>query len=262
MKFAHVNGQRREAQPGFSGTCPACERPMVAKCGEVKVWHWAHKGRRVCDPWWENETGWHRNWKDQFPVDWQEFVQHAEDGERHIADVKTAQGWVLEFQHSYIKPEERRSREAFYSKLLWVVHGLRGKGDRVQFLKAWDEGTPVGANSLVRRVFSDECRLLREWAGSPAPVWFDFGEAQVLWWVLAGRPNGLAYVAPFPRAGFIAIHRGTATQDFASFVEELPELVAKYESHRRTQASMPVPLRPLQSFGQDPARRSTNRRRF
>ena len=47
------------------------------------------KGRRFCDPWWENETEWHRAWKDQFPADWQEIVHHAEDGEKHIADVKT-----------------------------------------------------------------------------------------------------------------------------------------------------------------------------
>jgi len=46
--------------------------------------------------------------KDQFPADWQEHVQHAETGERHIADVKTSRGWVIEFQHSYLKPEERR----------------------------------------------------------------------------------------------------------------------------------------------------------
>ena len=69
---------------------------MVARCGEVRVRHWAHKGRRLCDPWWENETEWHRAWKDQFPADWQEVVCYAEDGERHIADVKTHAGWVIE----------------------------------------------------------------------------------------------------------------------------------------------------------------------
>jgi hypothetical protein len=50
----------------------------------------------------ENETEWHRAWKDQFPPEWQEIVHLAGDGERHIADVKTGDGWVIEFQHSYI----------------------------------------------------------------------------------------------------------------------------------------------------------------
>jgi len=57
----------------------------------------------MCDNWWENETQWHRDWKNHFPVEWQEVVQIAEDGEKHIADVKTSEGWVVEFQHSYLK---------------------------------------------------------------------------------------------------------------------------------------------------------------
>lgn len=86
---------------------------------------------------------------------------------------------------------------------------------------------------MVRSSFADECRLLREWAGSSAPVFFDFGED--LAWPLAGRSDGPVYVAPLPRAQFVEIHRGSATQDFASFVNELSELIAKYESHRRVQ---------------------------
>ena len=119
MKFALVNGQRQEARPNLSGKCPnpSCDRPMVAKCGEVKIWHWAHQGRRFCDPWWENETDWHRAWKDRFPINWQEVVHHAETGEKHIADVKTDRGWVIEFQHSPLEPEERRSRETCYIRL-------------------------------------------------------------------------------------------------------------------------------------------------
>ena len=105
MKFALINGQRQEAKPNLSGECLACGQPMIAKCGEVKIWHWAHKGRCTCDPWWENETEWHRTWKGLFPESWQEVIHQADDGERHIADVKTDRGWVIEFQHSFIKPE-------------------------------------------------------------------------------------------------------------------------------------------------------------
>jgi competence protein CoiA len=122
MKFALVNGQRVEAQPHLSGDCPGCGSSMIARCGELRTPHWAHRGTRLlCDPWWENETQWHRVWKDQFPADWQEVVHRAEDGERHIADVKTQNGWVIEFQHSFLKAEERRSRDGFYPKLIWVV---------------------------------------------------------------------------------------------------------------------------------------------
>src|SRR5262249_35797989 len=158
-----VNGQREEAQPGLSGKCPACDHPMVAKCGERRIWHWAHRRGGFCDPWWENESEWHRAWKGQFPGSWQEVVHHhAQTGEKHIADVKTDRGWVIEFQRSYLKPEERRSRDGFYHpKLIWVVDGTKRKRDAAQFVNAWNEGVPLGANSPVRRVFADNCVLLR-----------------------------------------------------------------------------------------------------
>ena len=248
MKFALVNGQRQEAQPNLSGECPGCGRPTVAKCGEVRVRHWAHKGHRLCDPWWENETEWHRTWKDQFPADWQEIVHPAADGERHIADVKTGDGWVIEFQHSYIKPEERRSREAFYPKLIWVVDGTRRKRDRAQLISAWKDGVPVGGNSPVRKAFSADCRLLREWAGSNAPIFFDLGEMDRLWWLCAKSTNGSAYVHAFSRAQFIEWHRSTATEaarQFDEFVSDiLPKLIADYESRPRAQPLRWDPLQP------------------
>jgi hypothetical protein len=67
---------------------------MIAKCGQIRVWHWAHRAIRTCDPWWEPETKWHRDWKNQFPEDWQERIHKSEAGERHIADVKTDFGVV------------------------------------------------------------------------------------------------------------------------------------------------------------------------
>jgi hypothetical protein len=223
---------------------------MVAKCGEVRLWHWAHKGRLHCDPWWENETQWHRAWKDQFPPEWQEIVHRAGDGERHIADVKTGDGWVIEFQHSHIKPEERRSREAFYPKLIWVVDGTRRKRDRAQLINAWKASVPVGRNSLVRRAFSDDCRLLREWAGSNGPIFLDLGDTEALWWLLAKSTNGSAYLHMFSRAQFIAWHRSTATEaarQLHEFVNDiLPKLIADYESHPQAQ---PLRWDPLQRRG-------------
>lgn len=237
MKFALVNGQRQEAQPNLPGKCLAWDHPMVAKCGKVKIWHWAHKGSRSCDPWWENETKWHRAWKEQFPVKWQEIVLQAENGEKHIADVKTEHGWVIEFQHSYIKPEERRSRNAFYGKLIWVVDATRRRRDTPQLLRSWEEGTPVDANSAVRRVWSEGCALYREWADGHAPTFFDFGDSDSLWWLLKVGRDQRAYVAKFSRAQFLLIHRGTgeeAIREFAQFVEDLDALVESFESRARS----------------------------
>src|SRR5262245_8008532 len=106
MKFAVVEGERREAQPGLAGECPFCRDAMIAKCGEVRVWHWAHWGTRTCDRWWEPETEWHRAWKNHFPVGWQEKIHTSEDGEKHFADVKTESGLVIEFQNSHLHRDE------------------------------------------------------------------------------------------------------------------------------------------------------------
>jgi competence protein CoiA len=260
MKFALVNEQRREAEPSLSGTCPTCARPMVARCGEIKIWHWAHLGKRICDPWWENETEWHRAWKGQFPIDWQEVVHPAENGMKHIADVKTERGWVIEFQHSYIQPEERRSRDAFYPKLVWVVDGTRRKRDEKQLFEALHNGARLDAKLPIKRVRSHECTLLREWAGSHSPIFFDFGSEQALVWLIAGRPDGLAYVGPVSRANFIEMHRGRVTQttrDFDELVKDFSELVADYESY--LQRASPQPLR---GFEQYLAYGNRRRRRF
>jgi competence protein CoiA len=248
MKFALVSGQRQEAQPNLAGKCQTCDQPMVAKCGEVRIWHWAHLGGRLCDPWWENETVWHRAWKNRFPIDWQEVVHYAETGEKHISDVNTDRGWIIEFQHSYLKPEERRSRDTFYRKLIWVVDGTRRKRDVAQLLNAWNEGAPMGANSLLRRAFSHNCTLLRDWAGGNTPIFFDLGEAERLWWLVATSTNGLAYLAPYSRAKFIESHRGGAAdiaREFDAFVNDIPKLLSNYESQLRAQSLQYAAPRPL-----------------
>jgi hypothetical protein len=237
MKFALVNGQRQEAQPQLSGKCPGCGSPMIAKCGDVRRPHWAHKGKRFCDPWWENETDWHRAWKELFPRDWQEVVHYAENGEKHIADVKTDHDWIIEFQHSRIKPDERRSRDAFYKKLVWVVDGTRLKRDGAQLARAWRDGISVGGrDSPTRQVFIAESRLVSEWVESDAPIFFDFGEPE-LWWLLARSPGGMwAYVARFSRTTFVQIHRGEAPQEarnFDEFAKDISNLIAQYESNLR-----------------------------
>lgn len=246
MKYALVDGQRQEASPGLAGECPGCGSPMMAKCGEARAWHWAHRGRRHCDVWWENETQWHRDWKGQFPDEWQEIVHHAEDGERHIADVKTDRHWVIEFQHSYIKPPERRAREAFYPNLIWVVDGKRRKRDEAGLHRAWNEAsTPFGPNAPIRELWPHDGALLKEWAGSSGHVFFDLGDEQVLWWLLPNASDHQAYVVRISRASFTDTHRGTVSEDGGDFdrvADEFVGLVEDYQAHRKRRQSQGVAI--------------------
>lgn len=203
MRFALVDDQKTEAKPKLKGVCPHCESEMIARCGRVKVWHWAHKGNPPCDPWWESETEWHREWKDNFPIEWQE-ISHIDPntGERHIADVKNPYDLVIEFQHSPIKPQEREAREKFYGEMIWVVDGTRGALDESYFNMGLYG--PIQENPLAYQVeWWGRSRLLHNWADSSVKVFLDFGK-EVLWrLVFFDSKKKLGAVGPIPKSALI-----------------------------------------------------------
>jgi competence protein CoiA len=215
VRYASINGVRREAEPKLRGTCPNCDREVVAKCGQQRIWHWSHLGKLECDRWWEPETEWHRAWKAFFPQEWQEVVHIASDGERHIADVKNDSGWVIELQHSPIAPEERLSRESFYEPMVWVVDGTRYKRDLAAFREAMNFRNSDANNRLVLTPPTGRAGIFRRWAPLRRPVFIDFGDEEflipgiqlpperILWQLQLDRRSGRVVVAPVTRASFI-----------------------------------------------------------
>jgi competence protein CoiA len=116
MIYASSNGRQTEAYPGIAGICPLCKEKLAPKCGEIRVWHWAHK-KNDCDHWAEPETEWHKAMKALFGPEQREVVIAP-----HRADVRTRRGRVIEFQHSSISPAEIREREEFYGpRMTWVI---------------------------------------------------------------------------------------------------------------------------------------------
>lgn len=213
MKYAMSNGERREAERGLIGKCPICEVPVRPRCGRIRVPHWYHPSGHF-DHRWEPETEWHRKWKDRFPKEWQEICHRAENGERHLADVKTVHGQVLEFQHSEISDEERFSREAIYSQMCWVVDGLKLKNDRQNFFETLRRGRVLQHSLLTYVVPTGSSMLLHKWENSQKLVMFDFGEreepsdpvhlgAPVLWGALPARQRGGAVLRPIYRTQFL-----------------------------------------------------------
>jgi len=229
MKFAIINNNRIEPTKGAKGYCPICGAELIAKCGEVKIHHWAHKGSRNCDPWWENETEWHRSWKNHFPLKWQEVIHNGKTGERHIADVKTDEDWVLEFQHSPITTQERHSRNIFYSKIVWIVNGLRLSRDITQFQNLLNSSRRIkyGNITIYRIGTPSEYRLLREWSSSNVSVFFDFqGSKEIqnsrLWLLIPTTLKNVAYLLPFSGANFIELHNKKGFNEMAFDI--LPKL--------------------------------------
>jgi hypothetical protein len=98
--------------------CPICKSPVIPKCGEINIHHWAHKNNLECDSFWEPETLWHRNWKNLFPKEQTEVTIG-----KHRADILRKDGIVVELQHSSISIKDIFEREQEYKKMIWLFDG-------------------------------------------------------------------------------------------------------------------------------------------
>lgn len=127
MLLAYIDGIRCRALPKAKGICTFCDEIMIAKCGKIKTWHWAHKRIESCDSWSEPESEWHRNWKLVFGKECCEIIICKNDI-KHIADIKTMNGWIIELQNSKISIDTIEARENFYgAEMLWIINGINFK---------------------------------------------------------------------------------------------------------------------------------------
>ena len=103
-------------------TCPKCGEIVIPKALKSISKHpyFSHVSGSECD--WHDKGEWHCEWQMRFPEDCQEEVCRKDDV-KHIADV-LVNNTVIEFQHSYISPEEFHARNEFYLgcgyRLIWV----------------------------------------------------------------------------------------------------------------------------------------------
>ena len=140
-----LDAARQHATKTFRrSACPVCHMEVIAKCGSLKRWHWAHVSRIDCDHWSEGLSAWHLAWQDRVKESCQEVVIRGE----HRADICLSTGQVIELQHSPISPEEIAEREQFYGNMLWIfdaqpfVHNLLfkekvNKYDEVYYTFRW-----------------------------------------------------------------------------------------------------------------------------
>lgn len=237
MHFALIDGQLTEAMPGLKGLCPGCAAPLIAKCGDLRLHHWAHHNRPVCDEWWEPETFWHRSWKANFPESWQEnFLTDELTGEKHIADILTDYGFVLEFQHSAITPEERRSRESFYKNMVWVVDGTRLKRDHARFLRKQKKISRTDNEHIFHVQDPEDCFPV-SWVGSSVPVMFDFKGSETapdeknLYCIFPQRVASRITMAIIPRKAFIrTVNDGDWLIRLSGLMETLDKEKAEWDA--------------------------------
>lgn len=118
--------------------CPACLAPVIAKCGDQVIWHWAHAaGVESCDPWAESEGEWHLGWK----LEAQELgcaleVTLRRGDEWHRADIVRPDKVVIEVQHSPLGVGEALDREGFYRRhggLIWLFDANERWWDQIEW---------------------------------------------------------------------------------------------------------------------------------
>jgi competence protein CoiA len=266
MLWADIENVRSAPAPGLRGSCPVCARTVVAKCGTQRIHHWAHIGERLCDRWWEPETQWHRTWKLKFPESWHECILHDAEGEKHIADVRTPDGVVIEFQHSYLRSEERAARELFYRDMIWVVDGTRLQRDLPRFIQGARELRSIG-KGVFAHPFPYEL-LPKNWLGCTAPVFFDFGApadsaaaalVQARLWCLLPQTGHQAIVLRLTREVFISIAQEKAMA--LLFLHLRKQVEQRLAAERARERERQDYLRTLATILQAQRRRTPRRQR-
>jgi competence CoiA-like predicted nuclease len=133
MKFATVNESRVSASKNIHGAlCPMCLYPVIPCVGNINIPHFRHVSKENCDTWSDGITKWHLDWQDKFKDEFREVII-TKNGEKHIADIKTTNGTVIEFQNSFISPDDIYIRELFYGQIVWVFNVSKCK-DNIDFL--------------------------------------------------------------------------------------------------------------------------------
>jgi len=154
MIWADKDGQKIKATPKEKAECPLCSSELVSKCGSIKQWHWSHKHNKDCDDWYEPESEWHINWKNEFSIEQQEVTIGS-----HRADI-FSRGTVIELQNSPLSSDKIIEREKHYGLMIWLLNGktlakglcLRNKKEIITF--RWKH-PPKSWGSANKQIYID-----------------------------------------------------------------------------------------------------------
>ena len=128
--------------------CPYCGAPLIARKGDVRQHHFAHKQDHHCSDTWVHHrshnydlSAWHNEWQSLFPKENQEVKLSLGDT-RHRADVMVDRT-VIEFQHSIMQVQAFDDRNNFYfnlaNKVIWLFD-LSDLLEEQLFYKETNEG--------------------------------------------------------------------------------------------------------------------------
>jgi len=101
--------------PGGRTICPTCHEELIAKCGDILIWHWSHRPDSECTN--SDESAWHAAWKLWAKhLGWQTEVKVA----NHRADI-VGDNRIFELQSDFLDVRDIAAREAAYgAQLTWI----------------------------------------------------------------------------------------------------------------------------------------------
>lgn len=115
--------------PGARVQCLYCDGVLIAKCGQINRWHWAHEADGSDCVGSEGEGHWHLSWKA-----WAErrgANTEVQSG-HHRADIVWPDGDVWELQSTYLGLDDIAKREAHYGdRLTWVYRWTPARFNRL-----------------------------------------------------------------------------------------------------------------------------------
>lgn len=182
-----------------------CDHPEMELCvGAVRHPYFRHKRRSHC--YWHGykETEWHREWKSHFKRV-EVYMGDDENGSANWADAVVGENFVIEFQHSGMKEEERAAREKYYTEkaggMVWIVDAYKPR-----YLKRLEKielsachKAPIQAP--YHYVLFPEEAFNELWIDRPVGVIFDYGPDKDLFYLMPGYDQyELGYGATSPRA--------------------------------------------------------------
>ncbi len=164
-----------KATPNAGGTCPNCAEEVIARCGQLISWHWAHLPTSAYAPGGGGpESCWHAWYKSQFPEAWRE-QSHG----HHRADIRTPNGLTIEVQSGPLKQSQVRAREAAWDHLIWFYYAIPELTDDDEE----PDAVPGGRGE--------------RWPDRDKPsFWFSHKPAEVLFWWRRPRSDALWSRAP------------------------------------------------------------------
>ena len=196
------DGKKIKAFPNALASCPNCKSELQAKCGQLNIWHWAHKNLTDCDSWaYEPISEWHLKWQNYFNEEYREVYINKGD-EYHIADILTENKIEIEIQKSKISTEEIFERELFYDKMIWVVNSFEFKQNLYfkelptpPFQPVWKQfikkHSPLDNIAFSITVPIDDCnnQILSALKDSSYHFEFDTGKDKDYWFKLKGKTH-------------------------------------------------------------------------